>query len=107
VKALVQNTPPRTIVSAGVRSTFAEWAATWGKVNGKECKYVPMPKEEFEKFLPGPIGDDLYNSFLFLTEFGQSGGDPEVKSMQDIGVDMDEVMNVEKYIRSQDWSVVF
>ena len=81
-----------------------DYAATWAKVNNVKCQFVPAPKENIINALGPVIGEEIYSTFVYQSREGYDGGDPDVLRPKDLGIKPEELMGVEKYIRSVDWS---
>ncbi|KAL2357958.1 hypothetical protein BJ546DRAFT_835245 [Cryomyces antarcticus] len=106
VRGLVQSPPGKTLLGVGEMISFKEWAAKWGKlVVNQECKYEESAVEELDNTMPGGMGREIGEMFLYMGEYGYDGGDPSVVHPKDLGVNI-PTTSVEEYIKSEDWSAI-
>lgn len=123
VKALVDMPPGKDLMGVSEWMTFPEWAEAWGRVLGVKVRYQQISKEEMFEGVPGPIAQEIGDSFDYIEEFGFAGGDPDVLDPQQVRsmppirilgglantVQLDvkiPVTSMEEYIRSEDWSSI-
>jgi len=86
--------------------TASEWAQLWGRLNGVQCRFEPVPLKQVEDAMPPGLGREIGESCLYASEFGYDGGDPSVVHPRDVGVDVGELMTCKRYIEETDWSSV-
>lgn len=60
--------------------------------------------DEVEKSMPGGFGTEIAESHVYAGEYGFDGGDPDVKSPGECGVDMSQLSSVDSFVRGEDWS---
>ncbi|KAF2128282.1 NAD(P)-binding protein [Dothidotthia symphoricarpi CBS 119687] len=85
--------------------TMDETAAIVSKVTGKTVRHHQLPDEVFRGFMPGPLGDALFEMHVFMRDYGYYG-----KSMKE---DVDwarkqskgELRGLEKFLRAQEYSL--
>ncbi|KAL9059745.1 MAG: hypothetical protein Q9162_001046 [Coniocarpon cinnabarinum] len=106
VEALVSSPAGTTLLGTSEEMSLPDWAQTWAKVHGVECKYATMPKEDLEAVFGPLLYDEVWDTFRYAGEIGYDGGDPDVRRPWDLGVKKEELMGVEEYLRSKDWSSV-
>jgi hypothetical protein len=110
VRALVlsPSAPPGSAMLGGCElMTNEEFCALWGKVNGVECRFKVLTYgDAIEAGMPEWMALEVSESGTYTTKFGWAGGDPEVKSPEELGVDVDKLTKVEEWIRREDWSSV-
>ncbi|TKA77272.1 hypothetical protein B0A49_00971 [Cryomyces minteri] len=106
VLGLVQAPPGKTLLGVGEMISFKKWPVTWGKpVMNQGCKYEESTVEEFDTTMPGGMGRDMGEMFLYMGQYGYDGGDPSVVHPEDLGVDI-PATSVEEYIKSENWSAI-
>ena len=87
--------------------TVEEYAALWGKVNNVEASYQQFSHEDaVASGLPEWLATELLVAGGYTSKYGASGGDPEVKSPEECGVDLSKLSSVEDWMRAEDWSSV-
>jgi hypothetical protein len=87
--------------------TNEEFCALWGKVNGVECRFEVLGYDDAIKAgMPEWMALEVSESGTYTTKFGWAGGDPAVKSPQELGVEMEKLTKVEDWMRQEDWSSV-
>lgn len=95
---------------SGYRSepmTLEAYATLWGRVNGVAVTYRPYTiAEAVEAGLPEWLVEELWQGGEFYSKYGCSGGDPEVKSPAECGVNVAALGTVEEWIEREDWSEV-
>lgn len=84
VRALVDLPPQKHIFGVSEEMTWPDWTKLWGDLLGVQARYQQVSKEEFFKDAPGPLGEELGETYDFIAEFGYTGGDPEVITVQQV-----------------------
>ena len=110
VRALVlsPSAPPGSAMLGGCELlTNEELCALWGKVHGVECRFEVLTYDHaIEAGMPEWMALEVSESGTYTTKFGWAGGDPEVKSPGELGVDVGKLTSVEEWIRREDWRSV-
>lgn len=67
--------------------SWADFFKVWCEVNKVPFGgYDEIPVETYEKYVPVPgLGKELGEMFLFMDEFGYTGGEEGVVHAQDVG----------------------
>ncbi|KAF5018605.1 hypothetical protein F66182_9397 [Fusarium sp. NRRL 66182] len=105
VKALVDLPPNTHVMGVSEEITFPEWMEIWGRVNGVKAAYKHISREELFEGIPEDFANEIGDSFDYIHEFGFTGGDPAVLSLDQLGV-KEPLTSMEQYIRDEDWSSV-
>ncbi|KAI9661163.1 MAG: hypothetical protein M1821_009490 [Bathelium mastoideum] len=105
VKALVDLPPRKHLLGASESMTFPEWAKTWGDTLGYRIEYKQVPDEEFWQGVPEEFKTVLSEDFAYTDEFGYTGGDPEVQTATQLGIEI-PCTSMAEYIKTEDWSSV-
>ncbi|KAH8597040.1 putative hscarg dehydrogenase [Bisporella sp. PMI_857] len=103
VKALVDLPPRNHLLGVSEITTFAEWMTLWGKIHGVKAGFMQVAGEEFFKGVPEAYKKELWDTFNYISEFGFTGGDPEVSMPSQLDIKI-PVTSMEEYINSEDWS---
>lgn len=64
--------------------SWKEYCELWGKILGVSCRYEEMTVSEWQKIMPGPIGKEIGDMWVYLSEFGYDGHDPGVVLPKDV-----------------------
>ena len=64
-----------------------EFMDIWAKIHGVKIAYDQISYEEFFEGLPPVVLEELGDSFKYIEEFGQSGGDPSVLRPGQVRID--------------------
>ena len=83
VQALLQLPPNSTLMAAGTWCTWPEWIQKWGQILGINTSYKQVTLADFEKWMPGGLGQELGDMFEFSTELFDRG-DPNVLKATDL-----------------------
>ncbi|KAI9660352.1 MAG: hypothetical protein M1821_009702 [Bathelium mastoideum] len=105
VKALVDLPPGKNLLGVSESMSWPEWTRLWGDVLGVKATFKQVSADDFFRDVPGPLRDDLAEGFAYVEEFGHTGGDPEVMTTEQLGIDV-PLTSMEEYIRSENWSSV-
>ncbi|GIZ37537.1 hypothetical protein CKM354_000098200 [Cercospora kikuchii] len=102
VEALVRHHPPGTdVLGASEILTKDEYAEKWGRVLGVKASAKALTEEELKPLLPEGFEDEVYEWFHFVPEYGYTGGNPKVKTPQELGI---KTTPLERFFESEDWS---
>ncbi|OJJ06700.1 hypothetical protein ASPVEDRAFT_32978 [Aspergillus versicolor CBS 583.65] len=78
--------------------SYAEYWKLWADING--VKLVVQVGKEFDSGeAPDWLAREMYESKLYVSKYGWAGGDPNVKKPEEVGVEMDKLMDIERYMR--------
>ncbi|CAM6086140.1 unnamed protein product [Calypogeia fissa] len=107
VKGILSN-PSKTlskyVIMQVEEMTSEEYILLWGKVTGKNVKYVQIPFEEYDKLFP-KWGAEMGVMLLFWEWAGEKSwsGEPDILTGADLGVE-GELVSSEKAFATTDWS---
>ncbi|KAJ9667037.1 hypothetical protein H2201_002871 [Coniosporium apollinis] len=104
-KALVQAEPGKNLLGAASVLSWTEWCELWGKKHGVTCRYEECPPEKLDEAMPGGVGKELADMFVYFSDPGYDGGDPSVILPKDLGVDV-ELQSIQEYIDQTDFSSI-
>ncbi|KAI9688713.1 MAG: hypothetical protein M1822_001070 [Bathelium mastoideum] len=105
VKALVDLPPGKHLLGVSESMTFPEWAKTWGETLGHKIEFKQVSDEEFWQGVPEEVRTVLSEDFAYTDEFGYTGGDPEVQTATQLGIEI-PCTSMAEYIKNEDWSSV-
>ncbi|KAH7394970.1 hypothetical protein DE146DRAFT_66653 [Phaeosphaeria sp. MPI-PUGE-AT-0046c] len=104
VESLVLRHPAGTdVLGASETITKDDYAALWGRTMGVETEVKDISEEEYVKYLPEGFEVTVVDDFRFFAEYGYAGGNPEVKTPVELGI---ETTSLENFFRGEDWSAV-
>ena len=84
-----------------------EYNDTWARVLGVQSRIEQVKYEDMVKLgMPEWLALEISESGIYTTKYGWTGGDPEVKGPEELGVDMSKLTKVEDWIKKEDWSSV-
>lgn len=103
VRAALQSPPGKNILGVGSMLSWTDHFKVWCEVNKVPFGgYDEIPIETYEKYVPVPgLGKELGEMFLFMDEFGYTGGEEGVVHAQDLGVPC-PMTTWDEYIKSED-----
>ena len=91
----------------GELMTIEEYVALWGKVNSKKVSFRTFTYEDaIAGGWPDWMALEITQTGYYQSKFGINGGNPEVKSPRECGVDTSQLPSVEEWMRNEDWSSV-
>lgn len=102
VQALLEAPPGSTMLGYCKLMTLAEYADLWGQTKGVKCSVVEVDDIKDEK-VPEWLALEIGANQKYVTNWGWAGGDPEIKSPEQLGVDMSLLTNIEKWTREEDY----
>jgi NmrA-like family len=105
VKALIQVPPGKNILGVSEQIGWEEWVKIWGATLKVQARYEKVSMEEYLNGLPENLSREVGESVSFCSEFGWTGGDPEILNPREIAPNI-QLTTVAEYIRSEDWSSV-
>ena len=84
-----------------------DYCEIWGRVHGVKCtpEYLGFQKA-MDAGMPEWLAREISETGIYVSKYGQCGGDPEVKGPKELGVDVSRFTTVEEAIRADDWSAV-
>lgn len=88
VHAALQSPLGKNVLAAGSMLSWSDYAKVWCEVNKVPFGgYDEIPIQTYEKIIPVPgLGKEWGEMFLFMDEFGYTGGEEGVVHAQDLGV---------------------
>lgn len=105
VKALVYGPAGKNMLGVSEQLGWEEWARVWGKTLGVQARYEQVSMEEYVEGLPDNLKKEVGESILFSSEFGWTGGDPEVLGPRELCSNI-HLTTVSEYFESEDWSSI-
>lgn len=105
VVALTKAPPGKNLVASAGFLTFPEWCDKVGKHLNITIKFEQMEHSELEQMIPGGVGLELADMFMYYSDFGYDGGDPTAIYPDKLGVDV-KFQTVDEYIKEEDWSTL-
>jgi hypothetical protein len=105
VKALVQAPPGKHMLGVSEQIGWEEWTKIWGETLGVRARYERVSMEEYLNGLPENLSREVGESVSFCSEFGWSGGDPEIMNPKEIAPDI-QLTTIAEYFKSEDWSSI-
>ncbi|KAI7282850.1 hypothetical protein KC345_g3272 [Hortaea werneckii] len=107
VKALIEAPPKTQLLGVSEWMTFDDWATLWSDVTGVKSKFEDaVPKEA-----PSTNGGFDFKAVLlqtgdFLTEFGFTGGDPDVVGPEELERNGTKIprSKILDYMKRENWS---
>lgn len=107
-KALFLKNPPGTsMIGSSEALSNEEYVEIWGRVLGVKAKAQYL---DFDALVAGGMPDwlalETEDTGNYVSKYGETGGDPEVKEPGELGVDLRKLTSVEEAIREDDWSSV-
>lgn len=107
---ILSEKAPAGTTMAGYRGEpiqIEEYATLWGKVNNMAVSCRPFSHQEsLDGGFPEWLVLELLKNGIYQSKQRCDGGDPEVKSAQECGVDMNNLPSIEHWMRSKDWGSV-
>ncbi|MCJ1415332.1 hypothetical protein MMC32_001664 [Xylographa parallela] len=105
VKALVDLPPGKNLLGVSEHMTWPEWTKLWGDILGVKATYKQVSEDAHFSGVPDPVKKEFSETFAYIEEFGYTGGDPEVLTVEQFGI-KSTLTSMEEYIKSEDWSSV-
>lgn len=84
VKALVDLPPGQNVLAVSEYMSLPDWVKLWGETLGVKTKYLQVSNDEFFEGAPSAFKQEFADNFHFIEDFGYTGGDPEIKTMQEV-----------------------
>jgi hypothetical protein len=79
VKALIDVPPGKHLLGQSEEMTWWEWVALWGRVLGVNAVYKQiLSEDDFFLGSPDDFRREMWLTFQYVSEFGYTGGDPAV-----------------------------
>lgn len=87
VKALVLDLPVGTeVLAASEFLTLPEWTEIWAKTLGVKAIYKHVSSKVFFQGVPDEVEKEFTETFTYTDEFGYTGGDPAVKTAEQVSL---------------------
>ncbi|GFN11733.1 hypothetical protein AtubIFM55763_004867 [Aspergillus tubingensis] len=102
VKALIRAPPGTAILGCSRLMRYQDYWKLWAEVKGVRL-VVQVDKEFDSTGVPDWLAREMYDSKQYVSKYGWAGGDPKVKEPQEAGVEMDKLMDIERYMRETDY----
>lgn len=107
VEALINRAPPETDMLGYCKElSFDEFAVVWGKALGVKARSKILEEGDLVKLgVPDWLAQEVSESGQYGTKWGWAGGDPNVKTPEECGVDMSKLTDVGEWVKTQDWKL--
>lgn len=86
VKALVDLPPGKNLLGVSEHMTWPEWTKLWGEVLGVKATFKQVSEDDYFRGAPDPLKKELAETFAYVEEFGYTGGDPEVLTVEQVSL---------------------
>ena len=86
VRGLVDLPPKTNILGVSEYMSWAEWTKLWGEVMGVKTTFKQVSDDEFFEDAPAAMKEEFVETFAFIEEFGFTGSDPEVVSLDQVSL---------------------
>lgn len=87
VKALVLDLPVGTeVLAASEFLTMPEWTEIWARTLGVKAVYEQVSPKAFFSGVPDEAEKEFTETFTYVDEFGFTGGDPAVKTVEQVSL---------------------
>ncbi|KAG9250039.1 uncharacterized protein F5Z01DRAFT_429461 [Emericellopsis atlantica] len=104
VKALLENETGKDILAFSEMATWREFWELWSSIRGVKLRVQVVSVESFFQFFPEILRREFQESLRYITEFGYTGGDPDVcGDLQELSPNA-KATSLREYIGSEDWS---
>ncbi|KIL89398.1 hypothetical protein FAVG1_06976 [Fusarium avenaceum] len=104
IKALIQDTPGKSVVGCRDWLTPREFVDSFAKATGCQTELVQLPPGEFGFDCQPELRAELQDNFAFANEVGLHGGDDSTAVYPDDLNYAPRLDSVEAWITEQDWS---
>lgn len=84
VHALADLPAGTNLLGVSEHMTWPAWTELWGKVLGVKASFKQVSYEEFFTGVPEPVKAELADTFKYVEEFGYTGGDPSVVTVEQV-----------------------
>lgn len=84
MKALIDVPTPTQVLAVSEWMSSTAWLELWSKTTGIKSRYEEVGEKESTSDDPSGVKLQFYQSARFLTEFGFTGGDPELLLPEDV-----------------------
>lgn len=122
VNALVDVPPGQNLFAVSEYMSLPDWVKLWGEVLGVKVRYEQLSDDEFFESAPAAFKQEFVDNFHYVEDFGYTGGDPDIKSMEEVrlcllvgmvrytnisqlGIDV-PLTSMREYFKGEDWSSV-
>jgi hypothetical protein len=99
VKALWNAGPGKTLVGASEMMSINDFVTLWGKINNVPTRWKNPSLVEMQQAWPEELAQEVWESGMFVAEFGWAGGDPETLWPEDLGIE--SLTKVADYIATE------
>ena len=86
VKALVDLPPGKNLLGVSEHMTWPEWTKLWGDILGVKATYKQVSEDAHFSGVPDPVKKEFSETFAYIEEFGYTGGDPEVLTVEQVSL---------------------
>ncbi|KAH8705487.1 putative hscarg dehydrogenase [Talaromyces proteolyticus] len=105
VKVLVDLPPGKDLLGVSEHMTWPAWTKLWGDTLGVKASFKQVSEDEYFTGVPDALRKELAETFAYVEEFGYTGGDPNVLTAEEIGIEV-SLTSMKDYIKREDWSSV-
>lgn len=104
VQGLINAPAGSTMLGYCKQVAYGDYWRTWAKIQGVKLE---IEDKEFEfADLPEWLKWEFNDAFKYVVKYGFAGGDPELRSPEELGVDVSELTDVEEWLRKEDFSSI-
>ena len=100
VKALISAPAETSILGCSRLMRYEDYWKLWAEIKGVKL-VVQVDRDFHAAGVPDWLAREMYESKLYVSKYGWAGGDPEVKRPEEVGVEMDKLTDVERYMREE------
>lgn len=107
VEALINRAPPGTDMLGYCKAmAFEGFAEDWGKALGLKARCERFDEKNLvEMGLSEWLAKEVFASGTYVTKWGWAGGDANVKTPEECGVDMSKLTDVGEWVKAQNWKL--
>jgi hypothetical protein len=84
VKALVDLPPGTDLLSVSEQMTWPKWTEAWSDTLKVKATFKQVSVDEFWAGTPEPVKDELVETFAYVDEFGYTGRDPDILTLDQV-----------------------
>ncbi|KAF7592358.1 hypothetical protein BBP40_000341 [Aspergillus hancockii] len=106
VKALLEQLPGKHVLGYSEMATWHEFWALWAEIQGVRVEIKEVGFDEYFAAFPEAARREMQDSLMYVTEFGYSGGDPEICTLRDLAPAA-KVTSLREFIEAEDWSALY
>ena len=102
VQALVDAPAGSAMLGYTKEASHGDLWRTWARVHNVKLE---IENRTFDfGFMPDYLQQEFNESLAYAIKYGFAGGDPRVKSPEELGVDVSQLTDLEEWVRKEDYS---